>query len=123
MKGTMNQKKLSSTLRQKKSGDEMKVGTDNNIVDKFLFNLTLIFIFLKFFPGSPINDWSWWAILSPLWIPLLVLPIAFIISIVYSLVMAIDPKTGLSKSDFMIIKLTSYVLAIGVGIIIIRSWG
>ena len=101
----------------------MKVGTDNNIVDKFLFNLTLIFIFLKFFPGSPINDWSWWAILSPLWIPLLVLPIAFIISIVYSLVMAIDPKTGLSKSDFMIIKLTSYVLAIGVGIIIIRSWG
>lgn len=36
--------------------------------------LTLLFIFLKLNPGgnftTPIADWSWWWVLSPLWISL-----------------------------------------------------
>ncbi len=30
--------------------------------------LTLIFIVLKLVPGNPVNDWSWWWVLSPIWI-------------------------------------------------------
>lgn len=37
--------------------------------------LTLVFIVLKFNPGShldsPVEDWSWWWVLSPLWISFL----------------------------------------------------
>lgn len=52
----------------------------------FLGGLALMFIWLKLNPGSsfttPIVDWSWWLVLSPVWIPVaLVLGIFLIILI------------------------------------------
>lgn len=34
--------------------------------------LTIVFIVLKLVPGNPVNDWSWWWVLSPLWIGLII---------------------------------------------------
>ena len=101
----------------------MKLKNDNNIVDRFLFNLTLIFIFLKLFPGGIVNDWSWLEVLAPLWVPLSVLPIVFFVSILYAVVMGIKPSMGLKGGDFLIIKLTSYTLAGILGTVVIINWG
>ena len=39
----------------------------------FVGLLTIVFIVLKLVPGNPVNDWSWWWVLSPLWITALLI--------------------------------------------------
>lgn len=49
--------------------------------------LTIVFVVLKVIPGTAVNDWSWWWVLSPLWIPTaLVLGIFFIAALYYIIV-------------------------------------
>ncbi|MDI9934737.1 hypothetical protein QM806_04610 [Rhodococcus sp. IEGM 1351] len=38
----------------------------------FVGVLTIVFIVLKLVPGNAVNDWSWWWVLSPIWISWLV---------------------------------------------------
>ena len=38
----------------------------------FLGVLTIVFIVLKLIGETPIAQWSWWWVLSPLWIPLVI---------------------------------------------------
>lgn len=49
----------------------------NNMGVGFLGLLTLIFIVLKLNPGghldSAVADWSWWWVLSPIWLPIVVI--------------------------------------------------
>lgn len=94
----------------------------NNVIERFLFNLTLILIFFKLLPNTQVNDWSWWAVLAPVWIPLSVLPIAFVVSIVYTIVMGIKHVDGLGKTDYNTIRWTSYALAAMIGAVVVFNW-
>jgi hypothetical protein len=58
-------------MKKKKFEDIMH--EDNRVGFPFLSILTLIFIFLKLFPGSPVNEWSWFWVLSPMLIPLILI--------------------------------------------------
>ena len=56
-----------------------------NINVNFLSLLTLLFITLKL---THFIDWSWWWILSPLWIPLIIILIALLIFIILYFIFA-----------------------------------
>ena len=49
----------------------------------FLGGLALMFTWLKLNPGgnfgTPIADWSWWLVLSPVWIPVAIVLGIFLI--------------------------------------------
>lgn len=63
-----------------KKNQEVKV--EKVISQWFLEVLTLILVFMKLFPGSVANDWSWWWITSPLWIPPLTMVAMMILTFV-----------------------------------------
>lgn len=61
-----------------------KINTTNINLDMTLF---LIFLVLKLVPGTPVNNWSWWWVTSPLWIPFALIGIIVIFAIIiYSIV-------------------------------------
>ena len=39
----------------------------------FLDLLCLVFIVLKVLDVKPVGDWSWWWVLSPIWIPIAII--------------------------------------------------
>lgn len=58
----------------------------------FLGALTILFVALKLIPngkGGTIIDWSWWLVLSPIWIIPALLLVGFIFFVVYKIVKAV----------------------------------
>lgn len=55
--------------------------------------LTVAFIFLKLLPNTPVNSWSWLWVLSPLWIPIVlvvaIIVVVFLASVAASIITAI----------------------------------
>jgi hypothetical protein len=61
----------------------------------FLEFLTLIFITLKL---TGYIDWSWWWVLSPLWVQVIIFIFAFILVIVFAATKTVkDKPSGLRK--------------------------
>lgn len=55
--------------------------------------ILLIFIILKL---VGVIDWSWWWVLSPIWIPIvLLLAVSILLFVVYKIVKYFRPKNGL----------------------------
>lgn len=42
--------------------------------------LLVVFITLKLVPGNDVNNWSWWWVMSPLWIPLAIFILIMIVT-------------------------------------------
>ncbi len=45
--------------------------------------LCLVFIVLKLIDVKPVGDWSWWWVLSPIWIPFVVVIIIALLGAIY----------------------------------------
>lgn len=60
--------------------------------------LTLLFIFLKLNPGgnftTPIADWSWWWVLSPIWITF---ALAAIVLAIVGIAIVLDDRDSMSN--------------------------
>ena len=57
--------------------------------------ILLIFIILKL---VGVIDWSWWWVLSPIWIPIvLLLAVSILLFVVYRIVKYFRPKNGLKN--------------------------
>lgn len=54
--------------------------------------LFLIFLVLKLVPGNPVNNWSWWWVTSPLWIPLALIGVILLIIFVVAIIVEISKK-------------------------------
>lgn len=59
------------------SKNEMNINLNNGSV--FVTLLTLMFIGLKLSGIGAVANWSWWWVLSPIWISLLIFIIIFIV--------------------------------------------
>lgn len=53
--------------------------------------LTLLFVFLKLNPGgnftTPVADWSWWWVVSPLWISVLLVVVILVVALAVAFVL------------------------------------
>lgn len=74
-------KKLIENIIQNRKDEEMsETKTVKSGGISFFGMLAIVFITLKLVQIGPVATWSWWWVLSPLWIPAaLVLTITFII--------------------------------------------
>lgn len=56
----------------------------------FSGGLFLIFLILKLVPGTPVNNWSWWWVTSPLWIPFAIVGLIALIIFIVAIIVAIS---------------------------------
>ena len=45
--------------------------------------LCLVFIVLKLTDVKPVGDWSWWWVLSPIWIPIAIVIVIALLGAIY----------------------------------------
>ena len=59
--------------------------TNVTVGSSFLNVLALVFIVLKIVGVEPIGNWSWWWVLSPIWIPIV---FVLLLTVLWGIVMA-----------------------------------
>ena len=59
--------------------------TSVTVGGNFLTMLALVFIVLKIVGVEPIASWSWWWVLSPIWIPIV---FVLLLTVLWGIVMA-----------------------------------
>ena len=58
----------------------------------FLSLLAIVFITLKLVGVSAVTTWSWWWVVSPLWIPLALAIVTFVVIMIFAGLVAIFAK-------------------------------
>lgn len=62
---------------------------DNNkgsVLNFYASTIQLVLIVLKVFHVEPINGWTWWQVLIPLWIGLAIFVVALLVLGIYAIV-------------------------------------
>lgn len=54
------------------------------VTSPFLSILALVFITLKLAGIGAVATWSWWAVLSPIWVPVALLLVVLVICVIFA---------------------------------------
>lgn len=76
--------------------DTNKVKTSTSSGMGFLGGLALLFTWLKFNPGgnydTPVQDWSWWLVLAPVWVPVAIVLGIFLVVLISMIFLKVASK-------------------------------